>query len=660
MKKIVLVASLLVGITINAQDKVNQAALQKISEEAQIKNQEAQLHKEAYSEGVHSFPEEVSFEGFTSTGIPEYLSVDSQTQINSMNADYLYDGTIPGVEVTGSGLTAYIWDGGAIRTTHQEFGGRATNIENTGSGSHSTPVAGVIIASGMTPAAKGIAYEANLLGYNYTNNIDEISSASSDPANSNYMISNHSYGSLTGWYFNTNNNTWYWYGYPHISETESVLFGYYSSTDSDWDEIAYNAPQHSMFKSAGNNRTEGPGGVVDHYAYSPTNQWVLHTGVSRPNDCMTQGGYDCISWSGSVAKNIILVGAINPIGGDNRYEEPSDVVATWFTSFGPTDDGRIKPDITAIGSGVISPSSNSNTSYGSNAGTSFSSPAAAGVGLLLQQVKNELDGGYLRSDMMKALLIHTAFEAGTSLGPDYKFGYGLINAFGAAETMLNVNNNAFTANKTIANGQTYTSSVVASGDEPLKATIVWLDPAATPRPMTLNDRTPLLVNDLDLRLSNNGTTYYPWKLNPDSPTAAATQEDNIVDNVEQVFIENPVAGQTYTLTVGHKGSLTNNSQQFAIVITGIESVMGTTDVNLDDVIALYPNPVIDNLNIQTTKTLKNAQVKVFNQMGQIVYMNEFDSLKNKQNINLSSFPSGTYMIYIKSDEGVITKKIIKK
>src|SRR5690606_58979 len=196
MKKIVLVASLLVGITINAQDKVNQAALQKISEEAQIKNQEAQLHKEAYSEGVHSFPEEVSFEGFTSTGIPEYLSVDSQTQINSMNADYLYDGTIPGVEVTGSGLTAYIWDGGAIRTTHQEFGGRATNVENTGSGSHSTPVAGVIIASGMTPAAKGIAYEANLLGYNFTNNIDEISSASSDPANSNYMISNHSYGSL--------------------------------------------------------------------------------------------------------------------------------------------------------------------------------------------------------------------------------------------------------------------------------------------------------------------------------------------------------------------------------------------------------------------------------------------------------------------------------
>ncbi len=661
MKKNLLLAAFLVGVFVNAQEKVNRAELQKIAEEAQLKYDQAKSYEEANLRGVHIFPEEVSYEGINSSGIPEYLSIDSQTQINSMNSDYLYNNTIPGVEVTGSGMQAYIWDGGAIRTTHQEFEGRATNIQTTGSGSHSTPVAGVIAAAGITALAKGIAYQANVKGYNYTNNIPEISNESQNPENANYMISNHSYGSLTGWYYNESQSSWYWYGYPHISETESVLFGFYTSTDAAWDNVAYNAPQHSMFKSSGNNRTEGPGATVDHYAYDENSQWQLFSGVSRPNDCTTQAGFDCISFSGSVAKNIILVGAINPIGGDGRYQTPANVVATWFTSYGPTDDGRIKPDVTAVGLNVISPAGNSNTGVAANSGTSFSSPAAAGVGVLLQQVKNEFDGGYLRSDMMKALLTHTAFESGNALGPDYRFGYGLINAFGAAETLLNVNENSYTRDTAINNGGTYTIDVVATGDEPLKASIAWLDPAGTPLPqLVLNDRTPMLVNDLDLRVTNGGTTYFPWKLDPETPTAAATQGDNVVDNVEQVFIENPVAGQTYTITVNHKGTLVNDAQNFAFVVTGVESTMSTTELDLNKVVAMYPNPVVDNLNFQMSKELKNANIKVFNQMGQIVYTDKFDSLKNKQTIDFKSFPPGTYMVYIKSDEGTITKKIIKK
>ena len=661
MKKNVLLAAFLVGIFVNAQEKVNKAELQKIAEEAQLKYDEAKAYEQANLKNVHNFPEDVSYEGVNSLGIHEYLSIDSQSQINSMNSDYLYNNTIPGVEVTGSGLQAYIWDGGAIRTTHQEFEGRATNIETSSPNHyHATPVAGVIVGAGINAASKGIAYQANVKGYNFTNNLTEISNESQNTNNSEYMISNHSYGSLTGWYVN-NSGVWYWYGYPHISETESVLFGLYTSTDASWDNIAYNAPQHSMFKSSGNNRTEGPNEIVDHYVYDENRQWVLVSGVSRPKDCTTQGGFDCISYAGSVAKNIILVGAINPIGGDGRYQNPSNVVPTWFTSFGPTDDGRIKPDITAIGLNVVSPTHTTDTGYGPSSGTSFSSPAAAGVGLLLQQVKNELDGGYLRSDMMKALLTHTAFESGSTLGPDYRFGYGLINAFGAAETLLNVNENSYTLDTAISNGGTYTIDVVATGDEPLKASIAWLDPAGTPLPdLVLNDRTPMLVNDLDLRVANGGTTYFPWKLDPATPTAAATQGDNIVDNVEQVFIENPVAGQTYTVTVNHKGTLVNGSQNFAFIVTGVESVMSTAEMDLNKVVTMYPNPVVDNLNFQVDKQLKNAQVKVFNQMGQIVYTDKFDSLKNKQTIDFKSFPSGTYMVYIKSDEGTITKKIIKK
>src|SRR5690606_29791666 len=85
-----------------------------------------------------------------------------------------------------------------------------------------------------------------------------------------------------------------------------------------------------------------------------------------------------------------------------------------------------------------------------------------------------------------------------------------------------------------------------------------------------NDRTPKLVNDLDLRVSDGLLTYYPWKLDVNNPSAAATKGDNTLDNTEQVVIENPIPGHTYTITVSHKGNLVNNQQVFALVASGIE------------------------------------------------------------------------------------------
>src|SRR5690606_14228587 len=136
----------------------------------------------------------------------------------------------------------------------------------------------------------------------------------------------------------------------------------------------------------------------------------------------------------------------------------------------------------------------SDNDYNPNwSGTSFSSPAAAGVGVLLQQVKKEQTNGaeYLRSDMMKAVLTHTAYESGDDLGPDYKFGYGLINALGAAEVILNSHGNSITENRVLNDQDTQTINVTALGDEPLKVSIAWLDPAGTASPtLLLNDRTP--------------------------------------------------------------------------------------------------------------------------------------------------------------------------
>lgn len=663
MKKFAFFVAATMTITAYGQDKVNHEELQKITAQTEAEYNQA-MEIAAFKYANHPADEGVSLQAIDHN-TPVYYDIDSRPQQRSMNVDYLSDGSLTGVNATGDGYTVYIWDGGKIRLTHQEFGGRITQVETTGSDSdHATGVSGVIMASGVNTNAIGMAPQANLKGLNFTvgSTTAEIGYQSNLPENNDYMISNHSYGSLVGWNYKASEGMWYWYGYPNISENESVLFGFYTDTDKTLDQIMFNAPQHTFFRSAGNNRNEGPGGVVDHYAFDESGNWQLFTGVYRPNDCMSQGGYDCLAFSGSVAKNTINVAAVKNMGGDNRYNGPSSVKMTAFSSWGPTDDGRIKPELSAIGESVTSPTNTSNSAYLNWDGTSFSSPAGAGVGILMEEVKHEFDNGYLRSDMMKALLINSANETGSTPGPDYKFGFGLINALEAARTIINADGKYFTANKDLNQGETFSISFKAHGNEPIKATISWLDPAGTPHPtLVLNDRTPMLVNDLDLRIKKDSETFYPWKLNPDVPNAAATQGDNIVDNVEQVVIDSPVAGQTYTLTVSHKGNLQNGHQNFALVISGIDSPqMKTSDLDLSKLVEVYPIPVIDNLNIRTEKMLNNVHIKIFNEMGQVVYDRTSDKLNKTETIALNLVPAGVYMVFIKSDEGVTTKKIVKK
>ncbi len=89
-----------------------------------------------------------------------------------------------------------------------------------------------------------------------------------------------------------------------------------------------------------------------------------------------------------------------------------------------------------------------------------------------------------------------------------------------------------------------------------------LDPA-------LNDPTKILVNDLDLRLiSQSGSIYYPWKLNPDIPLSAATTGDNDLDNVEQIYVENLEAGY-YTIQISHKGDI-GSGQKYSLIVSGMK------------------------------------------------------------------------------------------
>ncbi|MDY0084266.1 MAG: S8 family serine peptidase, partial [Ignavibacteriaceae bacterium] len=382
-------------------------------------------------------------------------------------------------------------------------------------------------------------------------------------------ISNHSYGSIRGWVYDYHNDgKWAWFGTPSISETEDYLFGFYSSTSASWDYFMVNAPNILVCKSAGNDRGDGPTSGTAHWIYV-NNVWVWSSTVRDKDGGIN--GYDCINDGVGISKNSLTVGAVNDIV--NGYNSPSDVSVTSWSNEGPTDDGRIKPDIVANGTDLYSSTNTSNTAYTSISGTSMSSPNVAGSVALILEQQAALNGPttFLRSSTVKGLIIHTADEAGTAPGPDYKFGWGLMNTYRAVQLLTldsEIGGNQLIRELTLNQGGTQEFTVESNGTEPLKVTICWLDIAGTPPQASLNPTNLMLVNDLDLTVTGpNSTIHYPWVLDPANPSAAATTGNNFRDNVEQVLIESPVAG-TYTIKIGHKNNLSTGSQQFSVIVSG--------------------------------------------------------------------------------------------
>ena len=206
----------------------------------------------------------------------------------------------------------------------------------------------------------------------------------------------------------------------------------------------------------------------------------------------------------------------------------------------------------------------------------MATPASCGSSFLLDEYYSKLHSGvYMRSSTLKGLMIHTADEAGLYPGPDYVYGWGLINTQRAASVITsdNTDQSQQIHESSLTNGtkDSETFTVVASGKTALWATICWIDPPGTPANVPSNeidfqDVSIKLVNDLDLRIKDNttGTVYMPWVLNPSNRPAAATKGDNIRDNVEKVELtDSAVPGRTYSITITHKGTLQRGTQFYS-------------------------------------------------------------------------------------------------
>ncbi|MEN0056862.1 MAG: S8 family serine peptidase [Mucilaginibacter sp.] len=537
----------------------------------------------------------IKLQGLNKMGFPVYLITHNNAiSAATTSTNAIQPGGALGLNLSGSSTflnnKLAIWDGGSVYTAHQEFAGKSITIKDNGSVlDHSTHVAGTMIAKGVYAPAKGMAFNAaTLQSYDFDNDITEMSAAASG-----LLLSNHSYGDEAGWNFNDSQNRWEWYGLP--GDSVDYTFGFYDTRAQSWDKIAHNAPYYLIVESAGNSRSSnGPAVGEIYYGYqSRTDQTIVSKGA-RPAGISNNGGYDIISTTGN-AKNILTVGAVNPLPFGPKTRQ--DISVAYFSGWGPTDDGRIKPDIVGNGVNVLSVGVENPTSYLTLSGTSMAAPNITGSLYLLQEYyAQKNNGAFMLAATLKGLVCQTAFDAG-NVGPDYIYGWGLLNTQKAAQAITDNGIKSLIKENTLQQGQTQTFNVVASGNDVLAATISWTDPEGSITPDgTINSRAPKLVNDLDIKVSDGTTTYNAWVLNPDAPAAPATTGNNIRDNIEQVYIPNTTPGKSYTITVSHKGTLQSGAQAYSLIVTGAGGTAYCASAPLSNADSRIDNIKLSNIN----------------------------------------------------------------
>lgn len=512
-------------------------------------------------------------------GAPVYYETHNLGAAETVSTDHVWASTEPGsgdklgFDLSGGGETVGVWDAGAI-FEHSEFGGRVAWRDDTNpdTSDHATHVSGTMIAEGLDADAHGMAHELELLGWDFFNDDAEISDAAAD----GLRASNHSYGTLTGWAFGSfcsavESDTWTWFGDPTVSDTEDYRFGFYGSGARQWDAIVYNAPRYLIVQSAGNDRSDRPpnDGADGHVLWDSSGDCTPSTQTRRPDgEKESVGGH-------TNAKNVLAVGAVEEIPGG--YGQASDVVISSFSSFGPTDDGRIKPELVAKGVGTYS--TVTGDAYATFDGTSMAAPNVTGSVALLLELYRSLHGNPPPlASTMRAVLIHTADTAGGHPSPDYTYGWGLLNTSRAADLFrrdARADSPLIHEVEVTEGDSVGIDFAVDTPDSPVKVTLAWTDPPGTPPSPSLDPSDTMLINNLDLRvIGPDGTTFLPWVPSGDgSNDTVLPVGDNDLGVNEQVLLSAPVDTGTYTARISLTNELPGTQTQTASLVIGDSSVL---------------------------------------------------------------------------------------
>ncbi|MCT2560421.1 S8 family serine peptidase [Chryseobacterium herbae] len=554
-------------------------------------------------------------------GSPIYYATNNVDAASSTRTNHLHSGGSLGLNLAGENILVGVWDSGKVRTTHQEFGSRVTVGDGvTNLSDHSTHVTGIIAAVGTEAKAKGMAPKVLIKSYDFGSDISEMSTA----AAAGLLISNHSYG-----YDGDNLADWY--------------FGAYIKKSADMDNVLFNAPYYVICNSAGNDGNKG-------YNETPFGG--------------TTAVFDNLTDTSNAKNTIVVANAKDAVIDANGNLVSVSINAS--SSQGPTDDLRIKPDITGNGTSLYSCLSNSDNTYANKTGTSMATPNVSGTLVLVNEHFKNQTGSYMLGAALKGLALHTADDAGDS-GPDANFGWGLLNAKRMAETISNRSTTALITDKKLTGSTTETVTINSDGINPVTASISWYDlPGTIQTSSDLNSTTKRLVNDLDLRIvSENGQTiYYPWALTTRSTNA---KQDNNSDNFERVDAGVIPAGK-YSVVINHKGTLTGGSQNYTLIVTGrtiapvilktTKSEVFTETSNRSDVLKIYPNPAQNEINVRLNLKDKKASIRIFDESGKLV-LNQV-AVNGENKIDISKIATGTYIISVNDGANTQSEKFIKQ
>ena len=586
----------------------------------------------------------------TPSGKPLYYETyHGRSHRKAIKADVVGTGGRAGYNLTGTGVHIGVWDGGHVFAAHDEFTGGpdyfdpSLSIEISDANaaaiwsSHPTSVTSIMVAKGLfhkdTYDITGIAPRvAKIYSYDWDNDLFEIFEQLQLRANPDFILSNHSYG------------------YPLVDNNNEIIPNQYIGDYSDWsallDEFAYVYSNYLHVLAAGNDGRE-----------------------SYPEQQAT--GLDQLTGS-TTAKNVLTVGSFS------MNDTGTNKGATDFSSAGPTNDFRIKPEVCGLGEnlGVAAWAQDEPAAtdrYRASSGTSFASPAVAGGVALLQQLHKSTFDTYMDGAAMKALLCHTADDitewAGQDItGPDVKTGYGAVNLEKAALLIKKDEKETLTIhNFELDQGETetlYFQTTAVGGL--LSATLSWYDPPAA------FYASNTLINDLDLRITQQNTTYLPWALPTTAQQTVAILGDNSRDNLEKVVVSEPLGGR-YKITISHKGSLQrinqngefeNTTQKGALVVSG-PGIFSKSEQELNQFTAsnnflVAPMPAEENFTISAlNNNVPFKNLKILSLDGKEVLRKTRNRFSlSSTTVDVSALTTGTYILGVGTETGTIFKQIL--
>ncbi len=435
---------------------------------------------------------------------PAYQKLETNNLLERTNhrASVIGDNSHPGKGLTGQGIKIGEWDGGDVGN-HEDFNSRLTVVKKKfGVSNHATHVCGTMAGAGnIDPTAKGMAPKALIYSWDFYGDI----TAEMD---TNYK----KYG-----YTLTQNS----YGYSPASDP-CTLRGSYDLTSREIDM------------------------TVEKY---PNLLHVFAAGNSRGNNCIANGfktvlsGFQC-------AKNNMTVAAITYLDGDAS-----------FSSCGPAKDGRLKPEVSAVGVNVYS-TLPGNIYQGGWSGTSMACPGASGTTALIYEYYKQKKGSLPDAHLAKNFMANSADDIGNA-GPDFRYGFGRINAFRAVKL---IDDKSFLTDSVKHNYTDTDTLQIPKGLFKIKIMLCWNDKAGAA------GAKPSLVNDLDLTVKDSaGITYKPWVLDTVNCNNTALRGRDSLNNIEQVTIDNPGSGKLIIYVKGKRvtTSFQNYSLTWDMVKTGV-------------------------------------------------------------------------------------------